>query len=212
MFMTSCGQVNLQIPWELAGQSQASLTATLGGASSNGQPAAGGPKRYHVLNLCNPKSRPISINHCEPFLIPRDAALASGANTTAFVRNNSHAPAALPLHRLARKVLGATVGIALGGGAAFGIAHLGVLKVLEKNGIFIDLLAGCSQGSIIGVGYAAGVGNEEMIDIALGLGKIEPALEPPGEGVGDGDAEGEEEEREDEIGRRPAVPIGVEER
>ena len=138
-------------------------------ASSNGQPASG-PKRYHVINLSNPKSRPISINHCEPFVLPRDAALAS-ANTTSFVRNNSHAPASLPLHRLARKVLGATVGIALGGGAAFGIAHLGVLKVLEKNGIFIDLLAGCSQGSIIGVGYAAGVGNEEMIDIALGLGK-----------------------------------------
>ena len=39
----------------------------------------------------------------------------------------------LPVHRLARKILGATVGVALGGGAAFGIAHLGVLKVLEKS-------------------------------------------------------------------------------
>ncbi len=29
---------------------------------SGGQPV-GGPKRYHVINLCNPKSRPISINH-----------------------------------------------------------------------------------------------------------------------------------------------------
>ena len=63
----------------------------------------------------------------------------------------------LPVHRLARKILGSTVGVALGGGAAFGIAHLGVLQVLEKYGIPIDLIAGCSQGSIIGVGYAAGV-------------------------------------------------------
>jgi predicted acylesterase/phospholipase RssA len=38
--------------------------------------------------------------------------------------------AAPSLHRLARKLLGAAVGIALGGGAAFGIAHVGVSKVL----------------------------------------------------------------------------------
>lgn len=133
--------------------------------------SAAGPKRYQVVNLFNPRSRPMSISHCEPFVLPRDPSLNSSENGISYVRTNSHAAAALPLHRLARKVLGATVGIALGGGAAFGIAHLGVLKVLERNGIFIDLLAGCSQGSIIGVGYAAGVGTEEMIEIALGLGK-----------------------------------------
>ena len=74
------------------------------------------------------------------------------------------------MHRLARKVLGATVGIALGGGAAFGVSHLGVLKVLDQNNIPVDLIAGCSQGSIIGVGYAAGLPVEEMISIARKLG------------------------------------------
>jgi len=62
------------------------------------------------------------------------------------------------------------VGIALGGGAAFGLAHLGVLKVLEGAGIPIDLVAGCSQGSIISVGYAAGLSVAEMIGIAHDLG------------------------------------------
>jgi NTE family protein len=75
------------------------------------------------------------------------------------------------VHRLARKILGSTVGLALGGGAAFGIAHLGVLQVLEKHGIPIDLVAGCSQGSIIGIGYAAGIKPQEMIEIALKLGR-----------------------------------------
>src|SRR5262249_51947127 len=78
-------------------------------------------------------------------------------------------------------------GIALGGGAAFGIAHLGVLKVLEKHDIPIDLIAGCSQGSIIGVGYAAGIPTSRMIEIALQLGHwrnsllaFDPTITRPG--------------------------------
>ena len=46
-----------------------------------------------------------------------------------------------------------------------------LLKVLEDNGIPIDLVAGCSQGSIIAVGYAAGVTTADMVEIALRLGK-----------------------------------------
>jgi NTE family protein len=48
------------------------------------------------------------------------------------------------------------IGIALGGGAAYGIAHTGVLKVLEKNGIVPDFIAGTSVGAIIGGLYASG--------------------------------------------------------
>jgi NTE family protein len=72
---------------------------------------------------------------------------------------------------MVRKLLKSSIGVALGGGAAFGIAHLGVLKVLEQNSVPIDLVAGCSQGSIIGVGYAAGVSIEEMVSIARQLGR-----------------------------------------
>jgi len=46
------------------------------------------------------------------------------------------------------------VGLALGGGGARGLAHLGVLKVLEEEGIFFDLMAGTSFGAIIGAMYA----------------------------------------------------------
>ena len=46
------------------------------------------------------------------------------------------------------------MGLALSGGAARGLAHIGVLEVLEKHGIPIDLIAGTSSGAIIGAAYA----------------------------------------------------------
>jgi hypothetical protein len=59
-----------------------------------------------------------------------------------------------------------TVGLALGGGAAFGLSHIGVFKVLEDNGIPIDLLAGSSMGSIVALGYAAGIRADRMLELA----------------------------------------------
>jgi NTE family protein len=48
------------------------------------------------------------------------------------------------------------VGLALGGGAARGLAHIGVLEVLEKEGIPVDMIAGTSAGAAIGALYAQG--------------------------------------------------------
>jgi len=47
------------------------------------------------------------------------------------------------------------IGLALGSGAAKGIAHIGVLKILEENNIPIDYIAGSSIGALIGAHYAA---------------------------------------------------------
>ncbi len=47
------------------------------------------------------------------------------------------------------------VGLTLGGGAARGLAHIGVLQALEESGIQVDLLTGTSMGAIIGTMYAA---------------------------------------------------------
>lgn len=49
------------------------------------------------------------------------------------------------------------IGLALGAGAARGLAHIGVLEVLEREGIEIDMIAGTSIGSLIGGIYAAGI-------------------------------------------------------
>ncbi len=54
------------------------------------------------------------------------------------------------------------VGLALAGGFARGIAHIGVLRVLREAGIPIDCVAGTSVGAIIGVGFCAGASLEEM--------------------------------------------------
>jgi NTE family protein len=54
------------------------------------------------------------------------------------------------------------IGLALGGGFARGIAHIGVLRVLEENQIPIDLIAGTSVGALIAATYASGTSLDEM--------------------------------------------------
>jgi len=58
------------------------------------------------------------------------------------------------------------VGLALGGGFARGLAHIGVIKVLEENQIPVHCLAGTSVGSIIAGAYASGASVEEMSAVA----------------------------------------------
>src|SRR6266702_4933417 len=54
------------------------------------------------------------------------------------------------------------VGLALAGGFARGIAHIGVLRVLREAGIPIDCVAGTSVGSLIGAAFCGGASLEEM--------------------------------------------------
>ncbi len=58
------------------------------------------------------------------------------------------------------------VGLALGGGFARGLAHIGVLKVLSENQIPIDALAGTSIGSVVAAAFASGCSPEEMAEEA----------------------------------------------
>jgi len=58
------------------------------------------------------------------------------------------------------------IGIAMGGGFARGLAHVGILHVLEAEGIPIDFVAGTSVGAVMGAMYCSGVSVKEMIEIA----------------------------------------------
>lgn len=49
-----------------------------------------------------------------------------------------------------------TIGLALGGGAARGFAHIGVIRVLQRAGYGIDVVAGASIGAVVGGCYLAG--------------------------------------------------------
>src|ERR1700676_4748738 len=60
------------------------------------------------------------------------------------------------------------VGLALAGGFARGIAHIGVLRVLREARIPIDCVAGTSVGALIGASYCAGASLEEMERIGAG--------------------------------------------
>jgi NTE family protein len=59
------------------------------------------------------------------------------------------------------------LGLVLGGGAARGFAHVGVIQVLEENGIRPDLVVGASAGSLVAALYASGVGARELERLAL---------------------------------------------
>ena len=61
------------------------------------------------------------------------------------------------VERIVHYLRGIQIGLALGGGAARGMAHLGVLKALERHGVYIDMLAGTSAGAMVGGVYAAGM-------------------------------------------------------
>ncbi|MBT9501799.1 MAG: patatin-like phospholipase family protein [Burkholderiaceae bacterium] len=61
------------------------------------------------------------------------------------------------------------IGLALGGGAARGFAHIGVIQVLEENGIKPDLVIGTSAGSLVAALYAAGKTGTELAAVASGM-------------------------------------------
>ncbi|MDD5218681.1 MAG: patatin-like phospholipase family protein [Candidatus Omnitrophica bacterium] len=70
---------------------------------------------------------------------------------------------------LSRELAGMLVGLVLGSGAAYGLAHIGVLRVFEKENIPIDVIAGSSIGALIGAYWAAGYTTEELEEAAQSI-------------------------------------------
>lgn len=72
------------------------------------------------------------------------------------------------------------IGLALGSGAALGLAHIGVIKALREANIPIDMIAGTSMGALVGACYAADGQIEDVEEVALttNLRKIRNLLDP----------------------------------
>lgn len=68
------------------------------------------------------------------------------------------------------------MGLALSGGGARGLAHIGVLKAFEHEGVPVDYLAGSSMGGVIAAGYAIGMSPADLEEEASKLSRLRNAL------------------------------------
>jgi len=91
------------------------------------------------------------------------AILLAGCGSTPPAPPQAAAPVPAPTP-VARHV---KIGLALGGGAARGFAHIGVIKALEAQGIVPDIVVGTSAGSVVGAMYAAGYNGFQLQKMAL---------------------------------------------
>lgn len=74
--------------------------------------------------------------------------------------------------KVARKIARKRIGLALSSGNARSVAHVGVLKVLENEGIHVDIIAGTSGGGLFGALYGVGWGIPEITAFAKDLSRI----------------------------------------
>lgn len=71
------------------------------------------------------------------------------------------------------------VGLALSGGGAKGVAHIGILKAIEESGLRIDYITGTSMGSLVGGLYAIGYSSDQLIELAKENNFVELFSENP---------------------------------
>lgn len=106
------------------------------------------------------------------------ALLPPLAACSSFTSKPAEAPPAKPV-----------IALALGGGAAKGFAHIGVIKALEAQGIVPDIIVGTSAGSVVGAMYAAGKSGFELQTLAISLDESQVSdWSLPDRGVLKGDA------------------------
>lgn len=99
-----------------------------------------------------------------PFLAD---ALAGANKSKRVVKEHPEIEYSRAIRRLSRELGGIRLGLALGGGAAFGLAHIGVIKVLERENIPIDMVSGTSMGSLVGALWASGIDSRGLEEIFL---------------------------------------------
>lgn len=97
-------------------------------------------------------------------LVTLTATTLFGCKTTPVAETSVLQPAPVAEPAPPRKV---RIGLALGGGAARGFAHIGVIKALEAQGIHPDVVVGTSAGSVVGALYAAGNSGFQLQKMAL---------------------------------------------
>jgi len=105
-----------------------------------------------------------------PHIEPENLKQAVVSETITLIIPNESSPYAQTLTKIARQIGGVLVGLVLGGGAALGIAHIGVLRVLERENIPVDIVVGSSIGAFIGSLWAMGKNAEDLEKLSREFG------------------------------------------
>lgn len=110
-----------------------------------------------------------SVGRSANFILPHIASAAGELTPEELMRllESRESPYTNTIRRIARELGGVLVGLALGSGAALGLAHIGVLKVLEREHVPIDIVAGSSIGALVAGLWAAGRGAEDLERLAM---------------------------------------------
>jgi NTE family protein len=147
-----------------AASSFADVIVDLGHSTRPPELYAESTRRLRVRNHADGSAASHVAASARSFSIPYDAAIASlpAASATRLLLNDRRRATTRALDRLSRAIEGRVVGLALGSGAALGLAHIGALRELENSGIPIDVLAGSSMGGVVAAGYATGCTAAEL--------------------------------------------------
>ena len=90
--------------------------------------------------------------------VDRDFKIKTGSSTDSFQQTPFPG-----IERVVHSLRGVRIGLALGGGAAKGMSHLGVLRAFDEHGIVIDAIAGTSVGAMMAVPYCGGYSPDNTV-------------------------------------------------
>lgn len=119
------------------------------------------PKIYLSFEEIN-KYIDFSIYASLPLILREDLTQTMDTDNFNFLMCHEQSVYAKTIRRIAREIGGVLVGLVLGGGAALGVAHVGVIRVLEEEGIPIDVVVGSSMGALVGGFWASGMTIDEL--------------------------------------------------
>ncbi|MBI3087675.1 MAG: cyclic nucleotide-binding domain-containing protein [Candidatus Omnitrophica bacterium] len=123
----------------------------------------GGGERLSPRDVAQALAHP--VNHVLPRIGPETGELTP--EELVRLLESRESPYTRNVRRIARELGGVLVGLALGSGAALGLAHVGILKVLERERIQVDIIAGSSIGALIAGLWACGHTADDLEQMAL---------------------------------------------
>lgn len=117
-----------------------------------------------------------------------DSEIIESVDGVPYVLRKPMEPYSAVVRRIAREMGNLLVGLVLGAGGARGLAHIGVIRILEREGITVDVVAGSSMGALVAAAWASGRSADELEQLAMqvkGMRMFLKLLNPmfPGAGI-----------------------------